>query len=185
MPSGAADFKGLLKSAIRDPGPVLFFTDLGLLHSSGPVPAEGEHLVPLGHAAVLRRGQDLTLVSYAKTVDECLQAAEALAQHGIETEVIDLRTLKPLDTATVLASVRKTGRMIVVHEAAAPCGVGAELAALVAERAFHALKAPVRRLTGPDAAIGASWVMEQAAVPRAPAIVAAARALVVGSEALA
>ncbi len=177
MPASPADFKGLLKSAIRDRGPVVFFTDLGLLHGSGPVPA-GEHLVPLGKASVPRKGQDLTLVSYAKTVAECLQAAEALAGQGIEAEVIDLRTLKPLDLPTVLASVRKTGRMIVVHEAAGPCGIGAELAAQVAELAFDALKAPVKRLTGPDAPVGSSWVLEQAAVPRAAAIAAAGRALV-------
>ncbi|MDN3921292.1 alpha-ketoacid dehydrogenase subunit beta [Roseateles violae] len=177
MPSSPADFKGLLKAAIREPDPVLFFTDLALLHAAGPVP-EGEHVVPLGKAAVLRQGQDLTLLSYAKTVAECLQAAEALAELGIEAEVIDLRTLKPLDMATVLASVRRTGRLIVVHEAAAPCGVGAELAAQVAEQAFGALKAPVRRLTGPDAPAASSWVLEQAAVPRAPEIVRVARELV-------
>jgi pyruvate dehydrogenase E1 component beta subunit len=177
MPSSPADFKGLMKAAIRDPDPVVFFTDMALLHQAGPVP-EGEHLVPLGQAAVLREGQDLTLVSYAKTVAECLQAAEALAERGIEAEVIDLRSLKPLDLPRVLASVRKTGRLIVVHEAAAPCGVGAELAAQVAEQAWSALKAPVRRLTGPDAPAASSWVLEQAAVPRAADIVRVARELV-------
>jgi acetoin:2,6-dichlorophenolindophenol oxidoreductase subunit beta len=174
MPSNAADFKGLLKSAIRDPNPVIFFTDLALAFTPGEVPA-GEHTVPLGKAAVLRRGRDVTLVSYAKTVAECLQAAELLAAEGIEAEVIDLRTLKPLDAETVLASVRRTGRAVIVHEAAAPCGVGAEVAALVAERAFACLKAPVRRLTGPDAPAAASWVLEQAAVPRAAAIAQAVR----------
>ncbi|WP_088278485.1 alpha-ketoacid dehydrogenase subunit beta [Ideonella sp. A 288] len=172
MPSTAADFKGLLKSAVRDDNPVLFFTDLALSFDPGEVP-EGEHLVPIGQAAVRRRGRDVTLVSYAKTVAECLQAAHTLAERGIEAEVIDLRTLKPLDTDTVLASVRKTGRLVVVHEAAAPCGVGAEVAAIVADRAFAALKAPVRRLTGVDAPAAASWVLEQAGVPRAAAIVRA------------
>lgn len=174
MPSRPADFKGLLAAAIRDSNPVIFFTDLALLHVSGEVP-EGEYLVPLGRAAVLRRGRDVTLVSYAKTVGECLQAAEALAQQGIEAEVIDLRTIKPLDADTVLASVRRTGRLVVVHEAASPCGVGAEVAALVAERAFASLRAPVCRLTGPDAPAASSWVLEQAAVPRAQAIADAVR----------
>ena len=139
-----------LKSAIRDDNPVLFFTDLALAEVPGEVP-EGEHVVPLGKAAVLRAGSDVTLISYAKTVGVCLQAAEALAKQGVSAEVIDLRTLKPLDEATLLASARKTGRVIVVHEAARLCGVGAEVAAIVAEKAFGALKAPVLRLTGPDA----------------------------------
>ena len=175
MPSTAADFKGLLKSAIRDDNPVVFFTDIALAHAPGEVPS-GEHLVPLGKAAVRRRGRDVTLLSYAKTVGECEQAAQQLADDGVEAEVIDLRTLKPLDVDTVLGSVRKTGRAVIVHEAAAPCGVGAELAALIVERAFGALKAPVRRLTGPDAPAASSWVLEQAAVPRAAAVVDAVRA---------
>jgi acetoin:2,6-dichlorophenolindophenol oxidoreductase subunit beta len=174
MPSNAADFKGLLKSAIRDDNPVVFFTDLGLAFAPGKVPA-GEHLVPLGKAAVRRRGRDVTLVSYAKTVVECDLAAEQLAREGIDAEVIDLRTLKPLDTDTLLASVRKTGRAVVVHEAAAPCGVGAEVAALLVERAFTHMKSPLRRLAGPDAPAASSWVLEQAAVARAAAIVQAVR----------
>ncbi len=177
MPSSAADFKGLLKSAIRDPNPAMFFMDLALGHTSGEVP-EGEGVVPLGQAAVLRSGRDVTLVSYAKTVGHCLTAAKGLAELGVDAEVIDLRTLKPLDEATILRSVRKTGRLVVVHEAAAPCGVGAEIAALVSEQAFDALKAPVRRLTGPDAPAPSSWVLEQAGVPQPEAIVRAAAALV-------
>jgi len=177
MPSSAADFKGLMKAAIRDDNPVLFFMDLALSHTAGPVP-EGEHLVPLGKAAVLRPGRDVTLVSYAKTVGHCLQAAQALDAQGVSAEVIDLRTLKPLDEATVLASVRKTGRLVVVHEANGLCGVGAEIAALASERAFEALKAPVLRVTGPDAPAASSWVLEQASVPQPEAIVAAVRRLV-------
>jgi pyruvate dehydrogenase E1 component beta subunit len=156
---------------------VLFFMDLALGYAPGPVP-EGEHLVPLGRAAVLREGADVTLVSYPKTVGHCLQAAEALAARGVSAEVIDLRTLKPLDEATVLASARKTGRLIVVHEAGRLCGMGAEIAALVSEQAFDALRAPVLRLTGPDAPAAASWVLEQAAVPQAGAIEQAALGLV-------
>ena len=179
MPSSAADFKGLLKSAIRDDNPVLFFMDLALGFAPGEVP-DGEHLVPLGQAAVLRPGRDVTLVSYAKTVGHCMVAAEQLAAQGLDAEVIDLRTLKPIDEATILRSVRKTGRLIVVHEAAAPCGIGAEIAAIVSEKAFGALKAPVRRLTGPDAPAAASWVLEQAGVPQPEAIQRAALDLIVG-----
>ncbi|TDP73176.1 alpha-ketoacid dehydrogenase subunit beta [Roseateles toxinivorans] len=183
MPSSAADFKGLLKSAIRDNNPVLFFMDLALAHTPGPVP-EGEHVVPLGQAAVLKAGHDVTLVSYAKTVGSCLQAAEQLAAQGVDAEVIDLRTLKPLDEATILRSVRKTGRLVVVHEAAAPCGVGAEVAAIVSEKAFAALKAPIRRVTGPDAPAAASWVLEQAGVPQVEGLVKAALGLMAETEAL-
>lgn len=177
MPSSAADFKGLLKAAIRDDNPVLFFMDLALGFQAGEVP-EGEHVVPLGRAATLREGHDVTLVSYAKTVHYCVAAADTLAGEGISAEVIDLRSLKPLDEAAILASVRKTGRVVVVHEASRLCGVGAEVAALVAEHAFDALKAPVRRLTGPDTPAPSSWPLEQAFVPQADAIAAAVRELV-------
>lgn len=177
MPSNAADYKGLLKSAIRDDNPVLFFVDIGLLYQPGEV-ADDETLVPIGQAAIPRAGRDVTLVSYAKTVPVCLQAAEALAAGGISAEVIDLRTIKPLDAATVLDSVRRTGRLVVVHEASHTCGVGAEVAALVAEQAFDSLKAPVRRLTGPDAPPPASYPLEQMFVPSADAVAEAARTLV-------
>jgi pyruvate/2-oxoglutarate/acetoin dehydrogenase E1 component len=172
MPSNAADFKGLLKSAIRDDNPVMFFADIGLLHAPGEVP-DGEHVVPIGKAAITRPGADVTLVSYAKTVATCLAAAEALQEQGISAEVIDLRSLKPLDEETVLASVRRTGRAVIVHEAAGICGVGAEVAAIVAEKAFGALKAPVLRVTGPDAPVAASYPLEQAFVPQSDQVVAA------------
>ena len=180
MPHSTADYKGLLKSAIRDPNPVLFFMDMTVGHTPGPVP-EGEHVVPLGQAAVPRAGRDVTLVSYSKSVTTCLAAADQLAQRGIDAEVIDLRTLKPLDESTILRSVRKTGRLIVVHEAAAPCGVGAEVAAIVGEKAFAALKSPIRRITGPDAPAPSSWMLEQAALPQADGIARAALELV-GAE---
>jgi pyruvate dehydrogenase E1 component beta subunit len=184
MPSTAADFKGLLKSSIRDDNPVTFFLDVALLHAPGEVP-EGEHLVPLGKAAIRRPGADVTLVSWAKTVLGCLAASETLAADGISAEVIDLRTLKPWDEASVLASVRKTGRLVVVHEASRTCGFGAEVAATVAEKAFDALKAPVVRLAGPDAPAASSWVLEQAFVPQADAIAAAARGAMTRSRVLA
>lgn len=176
MPSNAADFKGLLKAAIRDDNPVLFFVDMPLTIEAGEVP-EGDHVVPLGKAAIVRRGRDVTLVSYAKTVHTCMAAAARLAEEGVSAEVIDLRSLKPLDEATIIASARRTGRVIVVHEAGGPCGVGAEVAAIVAERAFAALRAPVRRITGPDVPAPASHPLEQAFIPQAAAVVDAALAM--------
>ncbi len=176
MPSNPADAKGLLKAAIRDDNPVMFFLDIGLLYQPGEVPSD-EHVVPIGKAAVLREGSDVTLVSYGKTVHHCLQAAETLAAQGIAAEVIDLRSLKPLDEASILASVIRTGRLVVVHEANRLCGVGAEIAALVAEKAFARLKAPIVRLGGPDAPVAASYPLEQAFVPQAAAIAAAATSL--------
>jgi pyruvate/2-oxoglutarate/acetoin dehydrogenase E1 component len=172
MPSNPADFKGLLKASIRDENPVMFFVDIALIYVPGEVP-EGDVLVPLGKAAVRREGTDVTLISYAKTVGTIATAAATLAEQGISAEVIDLRSLKPLDEETILASVRKTGRAVVVHEAAGPCGVGAEVAALIAEKAFSSLKAPVLRLTGPDAPAAASFPLEQAYAPNADAVLAA------------
>jgi pyruvate dehydrogenase E1 component beta subunit len=177
MPSEPADVLGLLRSSVADDNPVVFLIDLGLLGREGPVPDDPAFTVPLGQAAVRRSGDDLTLVAYGKAVGICLDAAARLADRGIAAEVIDLRSLKPLDTTTVLASVRRTGRLMVVHEAAGPCGVGAEIAALTSEQAFAALRAPVVRLTGPDAPSAASWVLEQAAVPQQAEVVEAALGL--------
>jgi pyruvate dehydrogenase E1 component beta subunit len=174
MPSAPADFKGLLKAAIRDDNPVLFFTDLALLHEQGEVTDAADHVVPIGQASVRRVGRDVTLVSYAKTVRVCLEAARQLESRQVSAEVIDLRSLKPLDEETVLNSVRKTGRLIVVHEASGLCGIAAEVAALAAAKAFAALCAPVVRLTGPDAPAASSWALEQAAVPQPEAVVSAA-----------
>lgn len=176
MPSTAADFKGLLKSAIRDDNPVMFFADIGLLFQPGEVP-DGDHVVPIGKAAVRREGSDVTLISYAKTVQTCLTAAEALQERGVSAEVIDLRSLKPLDEATILASVRKTGRAVVVHEAGGPCAVGAEISAILAEKAFASLKAPVLRVTGPDVPPPASFPLEAAFVPQSDRVIAAAAQL--------
>jgi len=182
MPSTPEDFKGLMKAAIREDNPVLFFMDMALAYVPGEVP-EGEVLIPLGKAAIRREGTDLTLISYAKTVHACLAAAETLAGEGVSAEVIDLRSLKPLDEATILASVRKTGRAIVVHEASRLCGVGAEVAAILAEKAFDALKAPLLRITGPDAPAPSSYPLEQAFIPQADTIVRAGMELA-GRDAL-
>ncbi|RJF96111.1 alpha-ketoacid dehydrogenase subunit beta [Noviherbaspirillum saxi] len=170
MPSNAADFKGLLKSAIRDDNPVLFFVDMALGHVPGEV-QDDEQLVPLGRAAIAREGKDVTIISYAKMVNTCLEAAEQLAEQGISAEVIDLRSLKPLDEEAILRSARKTGRVLIVHEASRMCGVGAEVSAIITEHAFDALKAPIIRLTGPDAPAPSSYMLEQAFMPQPDAVV--------------
>jgi pyruvate dehydrogenase E1 component beta subunit len=184
MPSTAADCRGLVAAAIRDDNPVLLFIDMALAYAADEVP-DGEHVVPLGKAAIRRKGTDVTLVSYAKSVHACVAAATVLAERGVSAEVIDLRSLKPLDEDAILASVRKTGRMVIVHEASRMCGVGAEVAALVSDRAFDALKAPVRRITGPDAPAPSSYTLEQAFIPQPDAIVAAAMGLVERADAVA
>lgn len=177
MPSTAADFKGLLKSAIREPNPVLFFVDMTLGHSLGEVAGDELSLVPIGKAAILREGHDVTLVSYAKSVQTCLQAAQQLAEQGIGAEVIDLRTLKPLDVSTLLQSARRTGRVVVVHEAGPLCSVASEVAAVVMEKSFDTLKAPVCRITSPDVPTPSSHALEQAFVPQAATVVQAAKTL--------
>jgi len=175
MPSTPADTAGLLAGALTQALPTLLFSDIGLAHEAGEV-AGSELLLP-GRAAVRRRGDAVTLVGYGKTVGHCLAAAHALQAEGVEAEVIDLRSLKPLDTASVLASVRRTGRLLCVTEASGLCGLAAELCAVVAEQAFAALKAAPQRLTGPDAPALASWPLEQAAVPQPEQIAARVRAL--------
>ena len=170
MPSTAADFKGLLKAAIRDDNPIVFFIDMILGHQSGEVPVN-DHVVPLGKAITRREGSDVTIISYAKTVHSCIAAADLLAKNGVSAEVIDLRSLKPLDENAILESTRKTGRVLVVHEASRMCGVGAEISAIVAEKAFSSLKAPVLRVTGPDVPAPSSYMLEQAFIPQAQGIV--------------
>jgi pyruvate/2-oxoglutarate/acetoin dehydrogenase E1 component len=181
MPSTPDDCKGLVTAALRDDNPVLVFLDIGLAYTPGEV-GDDEHVVSLGKAAVRRKGGDVTLVSYAKSVHACLEAADQLAARGVAADVIDLRSIKPLDEDAIVASVRKTGRIVVVHEASRTCGVGAEVASIVAERAFDALKAPIRRVTGPDAPAPSSHALEQAFIPQAPAIVSAAMGLMSRTE---
>jgi 2-oxoisovalerate dehydrogenase E1 component beta subunit len=151
IPSTPYDAKGLLKSAVRDGNPVLFFEPKkGYRLIKGEVPERQEILVPLGQAQVSRTGRDLTAVAYGMMHHYTLQAADAVAADGIDVEVVDLRTLAPLDKATLLASVRKTGKALIVYEDNLTGGYGAELAALLADEAFTDLDAPVRRLGGPD-----------------------------------
>ena len=175
-PSNPADAKGLLTAAIRDDNPVLFIEHKQLYAMSGEVP-EGEHLVPLGKSAVLREGKGLTIASYSYTVNLALQATEKLAEEGIDAEVLDLRSLNPLDWDGIAASVRKTHRLMVVHESYARCGIGADLAAQVQERLFDELDAPVLRVCGGDIPVPFAKPLEDASLPSVERIVTVARDL--------
>jgi pyruvate dehydrogenase E1 component beta subunit len=177
LPSNAADAKGLLKTAIRDPDPVLFFEHKGLYRVKGEVPEGDDVLVPFGEAAVVRPGGDVTVVATGMMVGRALEAATALASEGIELEIIDPRTLVPLDIETMLESVERTGRALVVHEAVRTAGAGAEIAAQISERAFFALDAPVWRLGALDTPIPQDPELEQLVIPSVDAIAAAAREL--------
>jgi acetoin:2,6-dichlorophenolindophenol oxidoreductase subunit beta len=177
MPATPRDAKGLLKSAIRDEDPVMFIEHKLLYMTDGEVP-EDEELIPIGKADVKREGRDVTLVSWSHMVLKSLQAAEQLAADGIDVEVVDLRSLAPWDAETVLASVRKTGRLVVAHEAVRRGGFGGEVAATVAEQAFDALKAPIVRVAGLNTTIPFNLALERVAVPQVPDIVAGVRAAV-------
>jgi pyruvate dehydrogenase E1 component beta subunit len=173
IPSTPADAKGLLLSAIFDEDPVLFFEPKRIYRAvSGEVP-DGDHRVPLGVARVAREGSDLSLFAYGAMVHPALQAAESLAADGPSVEVVDLRTLSPLDEKAVLASVEKTGRAVILHEAPRFCGYGAELAALLAEKALFSLKAPVARVTGYDTPF--PYALEHLYLPNTARIVEAIR----------
>jgi pyruvate dehydrogenase E1 component beta subunit len=176
VPSGPYDAKGLLLSAIRDPDPVIFFEPKRVYRAAkGEVP-EGEYLVPLGQAAVTRPGTQVTLIAWGAMWHEADQAAREAEAEGIDCEVLDLRSLQPLDIETITTSVRKTGRAVVVHEAPRTCGFGAELAALIQERCFLSLEAPVARVTGFDTPF--PYTLESEYLPRAPRILQAIRATV-------
>ena len=178
MPHTPADAKGLLLAAIRDPNPVLFLEQKYLYRRlKGPVP-EGDYTVPLGQAAIARPGRDATVVAYGTMAHKALEAAALVAADDIDVEVVDLRTIVPWDRDTVLASVAKTGRALVVYEAHRTAGFGAEIAAEIAEAAFTDLDAPVRRLAGLDTPIPAHPTLEAAYLPDEHAIAAALRALV-------
>ena len=175
-PYSADDAKGLLKAAIRSPDPVVFLENELLYGQSFDVP-EGDHVVPIGKARIVRVGKDVTLVSYSIGVGVALQAAETLAGMGIDAEVIDLRTLRPLDTATVLASVKKTNRMVVVEEGWPVCSIASEIMAVVMEKGFDDLDAPVLRVTNVDVPLPYAANLEKAALLKAEDVVTAARAV--------
>ena len=174
-PWSSADAKGLLKAAIRDPNPVIFLENEILYGQSFEVPDTEDWLVPIGKAKVVRSGSDVTLVAHSIMVGRCLEAAEQLAGEGIEAEVIDLRTIRPMDTATVVESVKKTNRLVTAEEGWPFAGIGSELAAVMMEQAFDHLDAPVVRVTGADVPLPYAANLEKLALPQADKVVAAAK----------
>jgi pyruvate/2-oxoglutarate/acetoin dehydrogenase E1 component len=176
MPSDAADAKGLMIAAIRDDNPVIYIEHKQLLFLPGDVP-EGEYIVPIGKADIKREGKDVTIVAWSGMVSKALAAAEALAKEGISVEVLDPRTLVPLDKEAILKSVEKTGKLVIVHEAVKTGGFGGEIAALVADEGFDLLNAPIKRVAAPDTPIPFSPVLERAYLPDEGKIVAAVKAL--------
>jgi pyruvate dehydrogenase E1 component beta subunit len=176
-PSTAADAKGLLKAAIRDPNPVIFLENELLYGHSSPVPKLDDFVLPIGKAKIARSGSDVTIIAWSMGMNYALKAAEELANDGINAEVIDLRTLKPLDTETVIASVQKTGRAVTVEEGWQQNGVGAELAARIMERAFDYLDAPVLRVSGKDVPMPYAANLEKLALPSVAEVVEAAKSV--------
>ncbi len=162
MPSTPADAKGLLKSAIRDNNPILFLEHRLLYAQTGPVPEETEHLVPLGLAEVKRSGTDVTVVATGRTVPLALTVASDLSTEGIEVEVIDPRTLKPLDTATIVRSVKKTNRLVIVNDGCRTCGYAAELMAVIMEKSFFDLDAPIQRVCAADVPMPVAAALQKA-----------------------
>jgi pyruvate dehydrogenase E1 component beta subunit len=176
IPSTPADAKGLLLTAIHDEDPVMFLEPKRIYRSvTGDVP-EGDHRVPFGQARLVREGTDVSLFAYGAMIPVVSEAADLLSKEGVSSEVIDLRTLVPLDEAAVLASVEKTGRAVIVHEAARFCGFGGELAALLAEKAFFSLKAPIARVTGYDTPF--PYALENLYLPNVERVVHAVRTTV-------
>jgi pyruvate dehydrogenase E1 component beta subunit len=180
-PATPADAKGLLKSAIRDNNPTIFLEHELLYNSKGEVPDDPEFLVPIGKAEVKRPGDQVTVVAYARMTILALQAAEELAEEGISCEIVDLRSLAPLDMDTVLASVRKTNRVVVVEECWRTCGLGAEITSIIYENCFDLLRAPVRRVSGLDVPMPYSRKIEKICIPQAGNISQAIRDVLSGS----
>ncbi len=176
-PSNAADAKGLLKAAIRDLNPVIFLENEILYGHSSPVPMLDDFVLPIGKARIARAGNDVTIVAWSMGMSYAMKAAEELAQAGIDAEVIDLRTLKPMDTGTIIASVQKTGRCVTVEEGWAQSGVGAEIAARVMEQAFDYLDAPVARVTGKEVPMPYAANLEKLALPSVAEVIEAAKAV--------
>jgi pyruvate dehydrogenase E1 component beta subunit len=176
-PFSAADYKGLLKAAIRDPNPVIFLENEMLYGHSGEVPKLDDYVIPIGKARVVRTGGHVTIISWSNGMTYALKAADELAKEGIEAELIDLRTLRPLDTDTIVASVKKTGRAVTVEEGWQQNGVGAEIAARIMEHAFDYLDAPVARVSGKDVPMPYAANLEKLALPNVAEVVAAAKAV--------
>jgi len=176
-PFSAADYKGLLKAAIRDPNPVIFLENEMLYGHSGEVPKLDDYVIPIGKARIVRSGSHVTIVSWSNGMSYALKAADELAKEGIEAEIIDLRTLRPMDTETIVASVKKTGRAVTVEEGWQQNGVGAEIAARIMEHAFDYLDAPVARVSGKDVPMPYAANLEKLALPSVAEVVAAAKAV--------
>jgi pyruvate dehydrogenase E1 component beta subunit len=176
-PYSAADAKGLLKAAIRDPNPVIFLENEVLYGHSGEVPKLADYVIPIGKARIARVGGHVTIIAWSNGMTYALKAADELAKEGIEAEVIDLRTLRPMDTDTIVASVKKTGRAVTVEEGWQQSGVGAEIAARIMEHAFDYLDAPVTRVSGKDVPMPYAHNLEKLALPSVAEVVAAAKAV--------
>ncbi|MGF6309200.1 pyruvate dehydrogenase E1 component beta subunit [Bradyrhizobium sp. i1.8.4] len=176
-PYSAADYKGLLKAAIRDPNPVIFLENEVLYGHTGEVPKLADFVVPIGKARIARAGKDVTIVSWAMGMSYALKAADELAKEGIEAEVVDLRTIRPMDTETIINSVKKTGRAVTVEEGWQQSGVGSEVAARIMEHAFDYLDAPVARVSGKDVPMPYAANLEKLALPSVAEVVAAAKAV--------
>ncbi|MXN54325.1 alpha-ketoacid dehydrogenase subunit beta [Shinella sp. AETb1-6] len=180
QPATPHDVKGMLLAAVADPDPVMIFEHKLLYKMKGPVP-EGYYTVPIGKADVRRTGRDLTIVATSIMVHKALEAAETLAAEGLDIEVVDLRTVRPMDRETIIASVKKTSKLMCVYEGVKTLGVGAELSAMIAEsEAFDYLDAPIIRLGGSETPIPYNPELEKAAVPQVPGIISAARDLING-----
>jgi pyruvate dehydrogenase E1 component beta subunit len=176
-PYFAADAKGLLKAAIRDPNPVIFLENEIVYGRSFPVPKLDDFVLPIGKARIVREGHDVTLVSHSISIGLCIEAAEALAKEDIEAEIIDLRTLRPLDSAAVIASVQKTNRIVTVEQGWPVCSIGSEIAAIVVDQAFDWLDAPPLRITGKDVPMPYAARLEKLALPTVEDILAAVKAV--------
>jgi pyruvate/2-oxoglutarate/acetoin dehydrogenase E1 component len=179
LPSSPEDVKGFMKTAIRDDGPVMFIEHKFFYNKKGPVP-EGDYAIPFGKAKVLRRGSDITIVAMSLMVGKALEAAEILSQEGVSAEVIDPRTIVPLDREAILESVRKTGRLVIADEAQSFCGFSAEIAAMVGERALEFLNAPIQRVCALHTPHPFNPVLEAAMLPSVPGIVGAVRKAIRG-----
>ncbi len=176
-PYTAADHKGLLKAAIRNPNPVIFLENEILYGQSFPVPKLDDYVVPIGRAKIVREGNDVTLVAWSMGMSYALKAAEELAKENISAEVIDLRTLRPMDTEAIIASVKKTSRVVTVEEGWQQSGIGAEIAARIMEQAFDYLDAPVARVSAKDVPLPYAANLEKLALPSVAEVVAAAKAV--------
>jgi pyruvate dehydrogenase E1 component beta subunit len=177
LPATPADAKGLLKSAIRDNNPVIFFEHKDIYDITGDVPEDPDFTIPLGKAKVVREGKDVTIVTYSKMVHESLKAADMLAKDGIDVEVVDLRTIKPMDTETILNSVKKTNRLVCVQEVWLTCSVASEVSAIVAENAIEYLDAPIKRVGAMDVPSPFAPNLERYVLPNPEKIVKAVKEL--------